>query len=357
MNSEPMRYPLTSLYLYLTDRCNLNCGHCWISPDFTPVPDSEEPADPSVSELLNFVDQARLLGLNRVKLTGGEPMLYPGFFDLVESLSSRGIGLDLETNATLIGPWEAEYLAGTTALVSVSLDGASSGTHDSARGVKGAFTRSISALRELAGHGAATQVIMTLTRTNICEIEPIIRLAGDLGVSSIKINPVVPCGRAQSIFDRDQNLSPEELMALDRKLSENPGETGIQVELDLPVGLKSLKNLTSASQGVCMIRNILGVLSDGSLALCGIGQVEPDLVLGTLEDDLARIWNEADLFIWLREKLVEELEGICGRCFFRFSCLGACRANAYAVEKRLTAPFYLCQEAYNRGIFPSSRYE
>lgn len=352
-----MRYPLTSLYLYLTDRCNLNCGHCWISPDFTPVPNSEEPADPSVSELLNFVDQARPLGLNRVKLTGGEPMLYPGFFDLVESLSSRGIGLDLETNATLIGPQEAENLARTTALVSVSLDGASSETHDSIRGVKGAFTRSISALRELAKHGATTQVIMTLTRTNICEIGPIIRLAGELGVSSLKINPVVPCGRAQSIFDRNQNLSPEELMALDRKLAENPGKTGVRVELDLPVGLKSLKTLNSGSPGMCMIRNILGVLSDGSLALCGIGQVEPDLVLGTLEDDLVRIWNEADLFIWLREKLVEELEGICGRCFFRFSCLGACRANAYAVEKRLTAPFYLCQEAYNQGSFPSSRYE
>ena len=339
MNSEPMRYPLTSLYLYLTDRCNLNCGHCWISPGFTPVPNSEEPADPSVSELLNFVDQARPLGLNRVKLTGGEPMLYPGFFDLVESLSSRGIGLDLETNATLIGPQEAENLARTTALVSVSLDGAEPETHDSIRGVKGAFTRSISALRELAKHGATTQVIMTLTRANICEIGPIIRLAGELGVSSLKINPVVPCGRAQSIFDRNQNLSPEELMALDRKLAENPGKTGVQVELDLPVGLKSLKTLNSGSPGMCMIRNILGVLSDGSLALCGIGQVEPDLVLGTLEDDLVRIWNEADLFIWLREKLVEELEGICGRCFFSFYSKGPCPANTQALEKRQTPPF------------------
>ncbi|MBW2624038.1 MAG: radical SAM protein, partial [Deltaproteobacteria bacterium] len=285
------------------------------------------------------------------------PLLYPGFFGLIEALSERGIGLDLETNGTLIGPLEAEKLARTTTTVSVSLDGAEPETHDSMRGVKGAFKRSVSALREMAGNGVTTQIIMTLTRANVQEIDPVIALAQDLGASSLKINPVVPCGRAENIFHQNQNLSPDELMSLERGLINNSSGNGLQVELDLPIGLKSLQSLTSGSQSQCMIRNILGVLSDGSLALCGIGQVEPDLVLGTLDDDLSRIWNEADVLIWLREVMVEQFEGVCGRCFFRFSCLGACRANAYAVEHRLTAPFYLCQEAYEQGSFPSSRYE
>jgi MoaA/NifB/PqqE/SkfB family radical SAM enzyme len=58
----------------------------------------------------------------------------------------------------------------------------------------------------------------------------------------------------------------------------------------------------------------------------------------------------------LRASLPHRLGGICQHCIFKFQCLGACRANAYAMTGDLYSPYFLCQELYESGRFPHSRY-
>ena len=72
--SEHTIPPLTCLYFYLTEGCNLRCRHCWINPPYEPV----EPVHPCISlELFrDIVGQAAEIGLEAVKLTGGEPVSY-----------------------------------------------------------------------------------------------------------------------------------------------------------------------------------------------------------------------------------------------------------------------------------------
>jgi MoaA/NifB/PqqE/SkfB family radical SAM enzyme len=76
------KYPLKMVYFYLTNDCNLRCRHCWISPRYNsgPVSLSSLPFD----LYKKIIKEAKPLGLNAVKLTGGEPLLHPQISDIID---------------------------------------------------------------------------------------------------------------------------------------------------------------------------------------------------------------------------------------------------------------------------------
>lgn len=168
----------------------------------------------------------------------------------------------------------------------------------------------------------------------------------------------MPTGRGKDFFADKKNLSVEELLSIDRWIEEELSlkYDTIDICFDIPTGLKSLKSITSSQLYECNILNIIGILADGSISLCGIGQTETDLVMGNIiKDDIRNVWQNHHLLKRLREELPENLEGICSQCIFKFRCLGACRASAYSLTGDLNSPFFLCDEAYKNGIFPKSR--
>ncbi len=73
-NHPQMDFPLEQIYFYLTEGCNLACRHCWLSPKLQ----KDNITHPSLSMELfeSIVEQAKPLGLESVKLTGGEPLLH-----------------------------------------------------------------------------------------------------------------------------------------------------------------------------------------------------------------------------------------------------------------------------------------
>jgi radical SAM protein with 4Fe4S-binding SPASM domain len=110
------------------------------------------------------------------------------------------------------------------------------------------------------------------------------------------------------------------------------------------------------SCGICAVLNILGVLSDGTYALCGIGTTVPELVFGhAAKDALGDIWQNSTVLKELREGLPYRLEGVCGECIMKGICLGSCIAQNYYRDKKLWAGFWFCEEAKARGLFPESR--
>jgi len=94
MREQSPYYQLSSLYLYLADQCNLSCRHCWISPGF-----SQDQKDGIYIEYLKkAILEAKGLGLQSVKLTGGEPLLYRDIYALLEFLAAEEIDILIETN-------------------------------------------------------------------------------------------------------------------------------------------------------------------------------------------------------------------------------------------------------------------
>lgn len=355
MLEKNLAYPLSCLYLYLVDHCNLSCGHCWISPGFSRTRRDGIPID----DLKKTIFEAKALGLQSVKLTGGEPLLYRDLDGLLEFLASEEIHVIIETNGTLLDKLLLERLKSCIIeQISVSLDACTPELHDELRGVKGSFHRTVRGLRLLSESGFDSQIIMTLHRRNRTEIPGLISLCKDLGAGSLKINPLIPCGRGESAFKERQNLNPVELIDLYRVTERKwPADEDVDIIFDLPVAFRSIREIMTRGVAECRIMNILGILANGDFSICGIGQTVAELRMGNMRRDaIEKVWRDNPILADLRNNLPGRLKGICGRCLFRFQCLGACRANAYSMSRDLFAPYFFCQAAYEAGLFPNSRF-
>ncbi|MDF1615467.1 GTP 3',8-cyclase MoaA [Desulfurivibrio dismutans] len=106
--------------LAVTDRCNLNCRYCR----------PKGPCDEPRRELLSYEELERLtrllveMGVSKVRITGGEPLVRHGMLDFMRRLQAiDGLHqLALTTNATLLGPRLADLRALNLAGLNISLD-------------------------------------------------------------------------------------------------------------------------------------------------------------------------------------------------------------------------------------------
>lgn len=346
---------LTSIYFYLTEGCNLKCRHCWLAPKF-----DEKVKCPTlpVNLFQTAIKEAKPLGLQSVKLTGGEPLMHPMFTDLLKIVRHENIGLTIETNGMLCTPDVAEEIGKAPhSSVSVSIDGADAATHEWMRGVSGCFERSKQAVRNLVNAGIETEIIMSLTRRNADQIEDVIRMAEDLGALSVKFNIVQPTARGESFIKKGESLSVEDLIRLGHYNEEVIAKTtDLKLFFDYPNAFRSLSRIAKHDCGECAILNIIGVIASGYYALCGIGEHIKELVFGKVgEDSLDGVWMESVILKSLREGLLGNLEGVCKQCILKKSCLGRCVAQNYYTGKTLWSPFWFCDEAYRKGLFPSTR--
>ncbi len=357
MTGNNAEYQLNSIYLYLTDRCNLRCRHCWIEPLYYEGR-KDNSAEFDLKFLKKAIEDAKEIGLNRVKLTGGEPFLRRDILDIVAYLRAQNITVDIETNGTLIDKETVEVLkVNCVNQVSVSLDSMTEEQHEIFRGVKGCYHDAVNGLSLLADSGINTQLIMTLYKENVSEIERLVKLSSRMGVGSVKINPVMPTGRGKRFFEEEENVEFGDLIKIDRWIEEElMSKYKIDIHFDIPIGLKSLKCIRTRQLFECNLFNIIGILSDGTISLCGIGQTETALNMGNIAvDDIRDVWASNAILQKLRKDIPRNLEGICGRCIFKFRCRGACRACAYGLTGSLNSPFFVCHEAYEKGLFQGSR--
>jgi SynChlorMet cassette radical SAM/SPASM protein ScmF len=349
--------PLTTYYMYITGGCNLACRHCWIDPTFHRDGGSGECLDYDLFKIA--VDESLSLGLNRIKFTGGEPLLHSDFNRMADYATEKSIQCDLETNGTLITKQLAFNLKQKTSVrtIAISLDGSCSSTHDYLRNVQGCFDDSIKGIKYLTEAGYRPQVIMSLYPDNAEEIESLIDLSIKLGCGSVKFNIIQSSGRGEKLKKSGGLLSIEKLVQLGNWIEHDlQKKYAIHLFFSWPMVFHSIKRLGKGSGENCNIFYVLGILSLGDLAMCGIGTQEKDLVYGTLGRDRVRdVWCSSPGLMKLREVVPGHLEGICGQCLFKNRCLGTCVAQNYHATGSLTAPFWFCHQADEAGLFPNKR--
>ncbi len=113
--------PLRNLRLSVTDRCNLRCQYCMPEEDYVWLPREDIL---HFEEIEVLVDQFLELGVDKVRLTGGEPLLRRGVADLVARLARRDRIRDLAmtTNGVLLKGAAEELKRAGLHRVTVSLD-------------------------------------------------------------------------------------------------------------------------------------------------------------------------------------------------------------------------------------------
>jgi SynChlorMet cassette radical SAM/SPASM protein ScmF len=343
---------LRRIYLYLSGQCNLACRHCWINPASTGPGHAHLPLE----ALQRIIDSAGELGLSSVKLTGGEPMLYPQAMELVRWLHARGLAVVMETNGTLIDAAVAGVLREAQAEVAVSLDGPTAEAHEALRGTRGCFGAAVRGVEALRGAGMRFQIVTCLYRGNRNAMQRMPGLARQLGARSLKVNPVVGITRAADMRARGELLNVAEILQTREEVCRQADAEGIRLQFDIPPAFEPIAGLRSWPIQTCGILNILGVLHNGHASMCGIGQVLPELDMGDLTVlDVRRVWREARLLRQLRTNVPDRLGGICGRCMLKRYCLGKCLAHDYLERGEMFCGHAFCREAYEAGLFPQSR--
>lgn len=121
MLRDTQNRPLANLRLSVTDRCNLRCQYCMPEQDYVWLPREDIL---QFEEIDRLVDVFLTLGVRKVRLTGGEPLLRKDLPVLIERLAakSRLEDLALTTNAVLLGPMAPALRDAGLHRLTVSLD-------------------------------------------------------------------------------------------------------------------------------------------------------------------------------------------------------------------------------------------
>ena len=204
-------------------RCNQHCIHCYCN--------GGQKADPFLMPIATWLDVIGMLddyGVLDVYVTGGESLLYDGFFTIAEDILARGMGFGVSTNATILPD---RTLARLRALrietVQVSLDGARAPVHEHIRGAPGSFARTCAGIRRIAEF--STPVINTVVnQINRHDLEDIVRLGTDLGCGRFKFFPQKPAGRGSAAA---LTLTDEEITGqLIPECTRLAAELGVEIE-------------------------------------------------------------------------------------------------------------------------------
>jgi AdoMet-dependent heme synthase len=177
-----------------TRACLLACRHCRASAT-TQAP----PGELSTDEGRALIDQ--VAGFGRpypiLVLTGGDCLLRPDLFHLIDYAVSLGVPVCLSPSVTpLLDTAMTRRIARSgVRAVSVSLDGCRAQTHDGVRGVAGHFEKTVTAIARLADAGITVQVNTTVMVANVDDLPGIATLLARTGARIWEVFFLVQTGR------------------------------------------------------------------------------------------------------------------------------------------------------------------
>ncbi len=199
--------------LDLTERCNINCVHCYIA-----VPANDERArgrELSLAEWCQVIDQIVDEGCLWLLLTGGEVLVRPDFLDIYAYARRKGLITTVFTNGTLITERIADFLADLPPhTVEITLYGLTQQTYERVTRVPGSHSRcmrGIELLLERNIHLKLKTVVMTLNHHELPAIRAYCR---SLGVD-FRFDPFINPGLNGARHPVDVRLSPEEIVQLE----------------------------------------------------------------------------------------------------------------------------------------------
>lgn len=158
--------------IVVTRACNLSCPYC----------DRRDGSGQTMttSQLLRMLDEMAAMGTRRIILTGGEPLLRPDFFEILDRANAHGFRVNLNTNGTLVPRFADRLLIGIHGL-RVSLDGDRE-THDRIRGT-GSFDAAVGAIRLARDFpGVEAGLTTVISRKNVHLVEKVLDIARQEGV-------------------------------------------------------------------------------------------------------------------------------------------------------------------------------
>ena len=367
-------YTAYSVSWNLTQRCNLECAHCYMSAHAG----ADTRGELTTEECRRVIDEIARVNPNVfLILTGGEPLLRRDIFEVAGYASARGFTTVLGTNGVLLREREARQMREHGVLgASISLDSTDRAKHDAFRHLPGSWDGAVRATRVLTDAGLDFSLHMSVTDWNVGEVPAMIDLARELGAKVLNFFFLVRTGRGRDLTDIDAaayerilaylarvqgagqgppsfvrqllgaaaaalpGSSPAEAPATGSEKFEDPWSTPVGRADGLLIRAKCAPHfrriLWEVNPSSPLLRNYAHGSCPAGKYYCRItptADVTPcpymPVSVGNLrESAFDDLWRTSPTFEKLRDP---QLGGRCGACEFSKVC-GGCRCRAYAAH-------------------------
>jgi radical SAM protein with 4Fe4S-binding SPASM domain len=334
---SPTLIKISHMYLCLTNACNLQCKHCYTSSG-TKFPD-----ELSTEHFLHAIREFAKIGGKYLTVAGGEPMMHRDWQAICTEGEKNGLLVTIITNATLISEGVARFIADHNFGVGVSLDGATSSTHDFVRG-SGRFdqtNRGLDILLKVVPHEKIA-ICFTPMKSNLKEIDALFDLALKKGVKQIYVNLFEPRGRGQE-FRAVLEPSSDERITILKELSEESAENNGKIQVEISQGLYpvTLQNATLTGKEVS---ETICVWSTGEVYLTTFLS-DPNFRLGNVKGQSIGEICGTSKFKELATSLNTRHEHIlpCKECVCKSFCRGGGAGLAFLKSGTIMVPDEYCE--------------
>ncbi len=272
---------ITDLRVSITDRCNYKCVYCRTGNDGAQY--SELP----IADYLRIVRVFLALGIEKIRLTGGEPLLRRGLLDLVSEIAKLRrpdvpLDLALTTNGHLLESLAQPLKDAGLDRITVSMDAVDPDIFERITRVPGSFHHVLAGIRaaQRAGLGPVKVNCVLLRGFNEDQIVSFARFSRDEGVI-VRFIEFMP-------LEEDRSWTPASVVPL-REVVERLGEFRPVVSLSANTlsetarrytfddGIGEIGIIAPVSQAFCGHCSRIRLTSDGKLRTCLFSQSEHDL--------------------------------------------------------------------------------
>jgi len=316
----------------LTLACNMNCIHCGSSAG------SPRENELDIEEGLSLIVQLIDLEVKIVTLSGGEPLIHPGWDKYAKKLSEAGIDVYMISNGLLLKKNAKKIKNAGINRMGISLDGMEE-THNFIRNNPVSFQTAMDGIKEAINEGLTPGAVTHISKANFSEMEDMYDLFNEMGLKFWQIQITFPLGRMKE--HDDYSLDPEDLPKIAEfihnkqkqkdKINVVPGDN-VGYYGSLPIRDKSWKGCFAG-------RHLIGIDADG--AVKGCLSLPREFVEGYIrEEPLRKIWEDVNRFRYNRYFSPENLEGFCRDCPRGDPCRAGCVVTAYSsTGNRFSNPY------------------
>ncbi len=271
---------ISYLRLSITDRCNLRCLYCMPSSSLAKCADLL-----SFEELLRIVGLAVGMGMNKLRLTGGEPLVRNGVMDFIRSLAGiKGLeDIRLTTNGVLLYKKAAELYGAGIRNINISLDSMKPERFCSITG-SDLFDQVWQGIQTACDVGFNVKLnVVAMKGINDDEFADFARLATQRAIQ-VRFIEFMPIGNKDS-WDKSRFISADELKEMIATMGTLEPSPGSRLEgparvyrLTTPEGKTGrIGFISPISHHFCDKCNRLRLTSEGRLRACLLHNHETDL--------------------------------------------------------------------------------
>lgn len=298
----------------LSQNCNFKCGHCY-NFDRTSPTRTESTQEPlSFDNWITVIDQIIKEGAFYICFTGGEVLMYPRLWELVDEVTKRHGIVKLKSNGALLTEDNiSRLLSHKVSALEISLYGMSEDSYAQFIGKSGMFERTISGIKKVCASGVSVTLNLILNRLNVHEIDSMVEFAQSLNI---------PYNISDEITRRYDNTDS----SLDYNLTDEQYEILLNGKYGSFFNIRH--NLKDHSFQCSCARNVCGIGYNGDVYPC-IGA--PMKAGSILDKSFKEIWNHSPEFQKIRGLKNEDFKE-CMKCDVAEFC-NRSSGSAYANTK------------------------